>query len=646
MVSFDRRLSTMATLAEALQIALEYLRAGKVDLAQEIYRRIRAADPLYADTLANVGRTLRDQGRAAEAIVAYGQALQLRPDFVEALNGLGIVLCELGKLNEAAAAFRRAVELRPDFADAYGNLGNVLEDLGRLDEAVACHRRALELKPDCAEAYNNLGLALRTQGKPDDAAAQLRRAVELKPDYAEAYNNLALALQDQGSLDEAVACLRRGLELNPDNARTHSNLVSTLHYCPDFDLQAIGEEHRCWDRQHAQPLAQHGRPHLNDRTPDRRLRLGFVSSDFGRHPVGFFLIRALESLDRTQCEVVCYSDRLGADEFTARFKSTADRWLDVCDRSDEQLAELIRGERVDILFDLAGHTARNRLLCFARKPAPVQVTWIGYEGTTGLTAIDYSLADRHVAPPEIEAHASERVLRLPDGYVCYDPPGAAPPVGPLPALATGQVTLASFNSPTKITPQVVAVWSQILGRVPGSRLMLKYLGLDRPQVRARFERMFAAQGIGAERLQFAGQSPYAEYLAAYHQVDLALDPFPFNGGATTCEALWMGVPVVTWPGTTFASRHSLSHLSAVGLTETVARSLPEYVDLAVGLARDLPRLVELRVGLRSRMARSPLCDGKRFAENLLRVLRDVWREWCRQPLPDATGSCDHRGIVG
>ncbi len=321
--------------------------------------------------------------------------------------------------------------------------------------------------------------------------------------------------------------------------------------------------------------------------------------------------------------MLCYSDRTVTDALAGRFRHAATEWHDVFALSDAELAERIRADRIDVLFDLAGHTARNRMLTFARRPAPVQIGWAGYVGTTGLEAMDYLLADRHHVPPEAEPYYCEQILRMPDGYVCFDAPADAPPVGPLPALAAGGVTLASFNNPAKITPPVVSVWAEILRRLPKARLLLKFRGLDSRASSGRLRRLFAAEAIAAERVELLGWSPRADLLSLYNQVDLALDTFPYSGGLTTCEALWMGVPVVTWPGTTFAGRHSLSHLSTVGLTETVADGREPYVELAVRLAENVAHLAELRSGLRERMAASPLCDGRRFAENLLALLHGL-----------------------
>ena len=355
--------------------------------------------------------------------------------------------------------------------------------------------------------------------------------------------------------------------------------------------------------------------------------MGFVSPDLGRHPVGYLLVRVLESLGRQQHETICYCDRIIKDDLTQRLQAAAAGWRDVIGTSDQRLAEQIRADRIDILFDLAGHTARNRLLVFARKPAPIQITWIGYEGTTGLAAMDYLLADRHVVPEGSEHYYREQVLRMPDGYRLLRP-----------AARWRRRSVRRRRWSTGMRPSAVSTirprsrrtWWRCGRRSsagsPAARLLLKYRGLGDPSVRRRYLDLFAAHGVEPQRLELSPWSPHAEYLAAYGRVDVALDPFPFSGSATTCEALWMGVPVVTCPGGTFASRHSLSHLSNVGLMETIARDLGQYVELAVSLAADGPRLAALRAGLRGQMAASPLCDGTRFVTNLMSLLHDLWRQ--------------------
>jgi len=620
----------MATIPETFALAVQYHHAGDLETAGEICRQILAADPNEADAWHLLGLLNAQVGRHQAGVECFDRALRLKPDWFEALYNLGRARLDQGDLAAATACYRRAVELRPDHEEAHNNLGLALEGQGKVDEAAACYRRAIQLNPELVAAHNNLGLVLRGQGKLDEAAACFGRALQVKPDLADAHNNLGNVREDQGKLAEAIACYRRALEVMPECVWAHSNLLCSQQYRGSITLKELADAHAGFEQAHVAPLRATWSAHENVRDPQRRLRVGFVSPDLRRHPVGYFLIRLLENLDQGLYEAICYYDGTVTDDLTARFQGAATAWSDVARWTDEQLARQIRTDRIDVLFDLAGHTSGNRLLVFARKPAPIQVTWAGYTGTTGLAAMDYVLADRFEIPPQSERYYCERVLRMPDGYVCYDPPGYAPPVSPLPAFENGYVTFAAFHNPAKITPQVVEVWAQVFKRLPQARLVLKYRGMDDASVTGRLADLFAGCGIDPARLEFLGFSAHSETLAQYRRVDVALDSFPYNGGLTTCEALWMGVPVVTCPGETFASRHSLSHLSNVGLTETVAGSLEEYVELAVSLAGDLSRLAALRAGLRDRMAFSPLCDGKRFAENFVEILRTVWQHWCEK----------------
>jgi len=652
----------MASIPEALRIALTHQQAGRLDLAEEIYRRVLAAEPGQADAQNNLGTLLRSQGKLSEAIDcyrlaiqsrpaypeainnlanalqlqddfqaacdAYRQALELKPDYAEAWNNLGAALRAQGDLEESLACSRRAVELRPGLAQLHSNLGDALRDLGRPREAVACYEQALQLDPQLAEVHVNLGMALQDQGKLTQAATCYRRAIELAPDDAQAYNNLGVVLKEQGELDAAADCYLRALQLKPDFAAAESNHLLLEQFRPGVTPAGLAAAHAEWDERHAAPLKPAWRPPANDRDPERPLRLGFVSPDFGQHPVGWFLVRVIEELRSQPAETICYSDRALDDPLTARFQRAAGIWRRVHGWSHERLAEQIRADRIDILFDLAGHAGSTRLLVFARKPAPIQVTWMGYVGTTGLSAMDYLLADRWEVPDDCQTHYREQVLRLPDGYVCYEPPACAAEVSRLPALAAGHVTFGSFNNPAKLNASILEVWSRLLRRVPEARLALKYSGMDDPAVRRRCLAKLTEGGVDPSRVDLFGWSPHEELLAEYGRIDIALDTAPYSGGLTTCEALWMGVPVITCPGETFAGRHALSHLSNVGLRETIAVDFDRYVDLAVELAGDLDRLAAIRAGLRQRVAQSPLCDAGRFTVNLLGALRTVWRRWC------------------
>jgi len=609
-------------------IAAAYLQMERYVEAEQAARRALQFNPQAIEPLLNLGSALRGQRRFADTEVLYRELVQRDPHNARAYNNLGNTYLDQARMEEALQHFKRALEIDPQQPEAAANLGYVLLGLNRYEEAELFVRHALGLRPDFVNAQHTLGFLLQLQGRLAEAEAACRRAVALDPQFGEAYANLASALQAQGRLAEALEFYRKALEVNPRSNAAHSNILSCLQYEAGATPADLAAEHRQWDQRHAQPLHATWRPHANLRDPQRRLRLGFVSADFCHHPVGFFFLRALQSLDRRQVEAVVYSDRAWGDGITAQLRAAADRWSDVKGLSDADLADAIRRDGIDVLFDMTGHWAGNRMLLFARKPAPVQVSWMAYEGTTGLEAMDYVLADAHLVQPEDEAFYTERVLRMPETYVCYAPPENAPEPGPLAAAEQGPVTFGSFNNLCKITPPTVACWSRLLNRVAGSRLKLKYRGLDDPAVAARFRALFAAQGITADRLDLEGWSEYVDFLTRYHAVDVALDPFPFGGGLTTCEALWMGVPVVTLRGKTFAGRHSVSYLSTLGLSELIAADVDSYIELAAGLAADRPRLAALRSGLRQRMADSPLCDGPRFAQFFLERVREAWQIWC------------------
>jgi len=384
-----------------------------------------------------------------------------------------------------------------------------------------------------------------------------------------------------------------------------------------------------WNRQYAETLRGVIRPHANDRDPDRRLRIGYVSPDLRVHPVGRFLLPLLAHHDKRQVEVFAYSGLLVADPLTERLRLHVDNWRDIVGFSDDRVAELIRQDRIDILVDLTMHMADNRLLVFARKPAPVQVTYLAYCSSTGLKTIDYRLSDPYMDPPGMdESIYSERTIRLPNTYWCYEPIISNSEVTPLPALERGFVTFGSLNNFCKVSEPALAAWIQLLRNVPNSQLLLHACeGSHRQRLRDRLQR----EGIDPARLRFASFMPTPQYFDLYHKIDIGLDTFPYGGGTTSCDALWMGVPVVSLAGQTAVGRGGVSILSNIGLTELIATSPQTYVCLASDLAGDLPRLRDLRSSLRQRMEQSPLMDGARFATNVEAAYREMWRSWCGNP---------------
>lgn len=578
------------------------------------------------------GERFRAQGRIDQAIAHYERAISLKPDFVDAHNGLGMALAVRGRNDQAIAHFERALVLKPDYPLVHNNLGSALAMQGQMDQAIVHFERALALKPGDAQIHNNLGNAFRLQGRMGRAVSHHERALAIIPDYALAHHNLGSALMLQGRIDLAVAHHERAVSLSPHHADSHHSLLLTLNYSSNKESMAIYAAHLDFARRWEAPLARHIQPHRNDRSPERRLKIGYVSADFRQHSVSYFLEPVLSHHDHDRFEIFCYSNHDHEDEVTQRMRSHADHWHRIIGLSGEQLADQIRADKIDILVDLIGHFGANRLLVFARKPAPIQITWLGYPNTTGLSAMDYRLTDGFADPPGMTEHLhSERLVRLPECFSCYRPPADAPEISALPARERGYVTFGSFNNQAKITPEVMAVWAKILRSVPGSRLTLKNPAMGEDATQHMVQRVFREQGIAPERLELLGHDPsLGLHLERYWSIDIGLDPFPYNGATTTCEALWMGVPVVVLAGKTHAGRVGVSQLSNLGLTALIGRTTEEYITIALQLAADLDRLSALRAELRSCMAASPLTDALRFTRNLEFAYREMWKQWCHQ----------------
>ncbi len=613
--------------AEALQLlGLTAYLSGELKIAIDWLKKATKVRPDFAEAFYNLGIVLNRADKAKQAETAYRQALKIEPENIDYLNNLGNLLVSRKAGDEAVKIFGQALTIDPDHLKILNNYGSALMSLGRHDEAVTQYEKAIAIEPNYADAYNNLGNAYVEEGHLSAAIEAFEKAIELQPDNARMFNNLGNALLDSGQPEKARKAYQKSVELAPNQPRTHSNLLYCYQYDPGVKASQLNELHLAWDQVHGAPYKENWPDYKVNKNPGRRLRLGFASADFARHPVGFFLFSLLLNIDSKEFEIFCYSDRLNKDAMTDRLAAATPNWRDSFNLTDDELAVKIRRDKIDILFELSGHTKGNRLSMHAQKPAPVQISWgIGYPGTTGLSAIDVLLTDEHHVDPAEDGLYPEKVIRLPDGISCYAPPDYAPAVGGLPASQNGYVTFGSFSQSRKITDEVLATWADILGAVSDSRLLLKYSGLDDEINISRINGAFADQGVSADRIVIEGGTRHEEFLARYNAVDIALDTFPYSGGITTCEALWMGVPVVTWPGSTSASRHASSHLSTVGMTYFIAQDLPAYVKIATDLAEDLAELETLRLGLRERVAASPLTDGAGFARQFGGAMKDIWQ---------------------
>jgi predicted O-linked N-acetylglucosamine transferase (SPINDLY family) len=625
----------MIPVRQALDAAWQHYRAGEWPQAEQIYLRVLEEDPVQFDALNLLAVIAAQTGREDLAIDYLRKVLQLRPDWAAAHSNLGGVFAGRKRFPEAVACFREAVRLQPDLPEAHNNLGNALREDGRPAEATASLAHAIRIRPDYAEAYQNLGLAWFALERFDDAIAALRTAIRLKPNLAAAWLTLGNALREQGQLDRAIDAYRRAIEIEPGAAGYHSSLVFILPFHPDHDSAAVLDEARRWSRRHAEPLERLAPDLGGPPDPGRRLRIGYVSPDFRNHVQAIFTTPLLSHHDREQVEVFCYADVARPDARTERLRGHADAWRNIVGLSDLQLAELVRDDRIDILVDLTMHMHGNRLPAFARRPAPIQVTWLAYPGTTGLSAIDYRLTDPYLDPPGLfETCYAEESVRL-ETFWCYDPLTDGPPVNALPAAASGVVTFGCLNHFSKVNDGCLALWADVLRAVPRSRLLLMAPpGEARGRVAAGLERA----GVAATRVEFVGRTSRADYLGLYHRIDLGLDPAPYNGHTTSLDASWMGVPTVTLVSRrTAVGRAGWSQLCNLGLPELAAETPAEYVAIAARLAGEPSRLQEWRGTLRQRMRQSPLMDAPRFARQMEQAYRAMWHRWCRNrrwPEPD------------
>ncbi|HSZ59792.1 MAG TPA: tetratricopeptide repeat protein [Tepidisphaeraceae bacterium] len=577
-----------------------------------------------AEPFNNLGNALQGLRRFKEAVDAYQQALQLKPGYAEALCNLASALRELGRLDEASVAAKRAVLLRPDMLEARLALALTCLKGRQWQQAVETLQTVLRIDPNHAGAHCYLGNALAKLDQPDEAIAAYERAAALDPKSAVAHAELGNALRDRGQIDQALTCYRKAAMLS-DESWIGSAAVYALYFHPDYDPARILQESLAWNHRYAAPLTPACATFGNTRQGDRRLKLGYVSPDFRAHAIGLFLLRLMENHDHESFELFLYSGVRNPDEMTGRFRRCADVWRETASLADQQLAERIRSDQIDVLVDVTMHLHDGRLLAFARKPAPVQITYLAHPGTTGLAAMDYRLGDRYMDPPDNDRFHTEKTLRLSGSYFCYDPMGADLPVNPLPALKRNAITFGSMNNFSKVNDRVLQLWSRVLGAVPDSHLLvLAPPGIARRRLSDRMQSL----GISLNRLEFEGHRPRLPYMELFHRIDICLDTFPYTGHTTTLDALWMGVPVVTLPGATSVSRGAMSILSHLQMPWLAAQSPEEYVTTATNLAGDLPRLRELRATLRDRLAASPLMDGASFARSFADAFRTAWRRWC------------------
>lgn len=639
-------------------------RLAQMEAARAAYEKAVELDPEYAQGWSNLGEWCMAKGELGAALQKFEQALKTDPHLVQALNNRVAVLYELGRFGDAESAAQEAIGRYPNEAALHVNLGNILLHTGKARLAVKAFRKALECDPSCAEAHMGLSTLLGETHRLAETLAHIEHEIAVKGESAQRLASLALAYQAKGDWEAVETTCGKVLELQPNNISAlitlagcfstrgdhrhsirlyeqvlledprmpsiYSNIAFDATYLPDISADEVFNYHREW----ADRFEKNGNykvfAYERAAQTDRPLRIGYVSGDFGTHPVGFLLRDVIRNHDRERFQVYCYSMMRNNEEpVTVAIRESAGSWIDALLMSDDELAEQIHSDQIDILVDLSGHTAYNRLPAFVRRPAPVQATWIGYFHSTGLDSIDYFITDPFTTPSGSDQLFSETPVWLPHSRFCYAPPDYAPAVAPPPVMTKGHVVFGCFNRAEKLVDPVIAAWTKILNAVPGSRLLLKAGVLENQSVCDGLRRRFMACGLDSERLELRGPSPHAEMLGQYGEIDIALDPFPFNGGMTTLEALWMGVPVVALEGQSVVSRQSTSALMNIGLPELIFPNVDAYVQGAVALAGDTERLQRLRREMRGRMTRSPLCQPEQFTQDLEMLYRRMWQAWCK-----------------
>jgi len=599
---------------------------GRFDEAIDSYNQAIQIYPNNPDTHYNLGFAFQNLSEFDNAVNSYNKAIQLKPDYVDAYGNLGNALKELGRLDDSIHSYNKVIQLKPDYAEAYSNRGNALRDLDQFDEAIKDFNKAIQLKPDYADAYNNLGNTLQDKGWLNEAKKNFNKAIQLDTNYAEAYSNLGTVLLDQGKFDNAIKSYNKAIQLKPDYAIAHSNLLMTLNYSSRLTQAEIFQKHLEFEKQFGCKTLKDEQTTRLDKSKNTRLRVGYISGDLNSHSVGYFFEPLLKSHSRSSIEVYCYYNNIKKDETTKRLIDTSEHWRSIVGMNDDDLVNLIRKDNIDILVDLSGHTAKNRLTIFPHKPAPIQVTWLGYPNTTGLSSIDYRFTDEIVDPVgEADKLHSEDLVRLPNGFLCYQGDESVSTNKALPCSKRGYVTFGSFNNLTKIGSQVIKVWAKILLAVPDSHLMLKSKELTDSSTRSRCLKLFKQEGISEDRLELHSWMPEKDgHLRLYDHVDMGLDPFPYNGATTTCEALWMGVPVITMCGDRHSSRVGASILTHVGLGKFIATDVDGYINMAIEYANNIDSIKSIRTELRHNMQNSDLCNANVFTRNVEQAYQNMY----------------------
>jgi protein O-GlcNAc transferase len=612
---------------ELFSKAQSYRADGDSNKALAILQEIVRRDPSNAEAFSNIGLLFYEMHDYESAIESYRQSISINPGLAEVHCNLGTALLSKRAFDKAEQAFKNALNLKKNFLVAILGIGSAKQASGDLEGARGYFIEALRIKPDDATAHFRLGVIMREWDRLDMAEACFRNALRFKPDHSQAYMGLGETLQAAGLIKESEVCFKKSIELDPGNTLARSDLLLSMNYNPACGTTELFEAHRRWGEElTAKNCDAPAISFLSDRNPERILRIGYLSADFCRHPAASFLEPVLRNHDPSGFQVYCYSQGNRVDDTTAAFRTFADKWRDIRFQNDSQVRQMIMEDQIDILVECTGHMADNRLPVLAKRCAPIQISWIGYPHTTGLSTIDHRFCDEITDPVTEDSSSSEKVLHLPGCFCCYAPPLDAPPVSGLPAMKNGYVTFGSLHTLSRLNPGVIALWSKVLKEIPSSRLIIFRTVLNDTIIK-RLSGQFVSNGIEENRIEFVNEIPKNGYLSMYDRIDIALDTFPWSGHTTACEALWMGVPIVTLFGSRHAGRMVSSVLTRLGMEDFVAENESEYIAIAQRTALEILSLNMLRQGLRTLMEGSVLCDDRTFTRNLEHEYRKLWMKW-------------------
>ena len=602
----------------------------QLDEAVQNYEKAVKINPNYAQAYNNLGIALYKLKKINKAIDCYNKALNLKIDFAEAYNNIANAFRTLDRLKDALEHFKKAIKIKPNYADAYNNLGGTYEDLGDKKEALNNFQKAIKIKPDYAEVYDKLGMIFSDLSRFDEALSCYKKAIALKPNYEKFYNNLGVLLNNLGKYDEATKVYHQAIKLKPDYAKAYSNLLFNLNYKVNFDPEEYLMEAKKF-RTSCQPKKKLSFQYQYEKQP-KKLKIGFVSADFGNHPGGYFTLSTLRELRKKDFELVGYSAANRKDEFSSHFRPQFSKWHLIEKKKDEEIVEQIFKDGIHILIEAQGHSAKNRLPIFMYKPAPIQASWLA-QGSTGISEIDYFVGSSHITPKEEEKYYVEQIWRLPEISQCFTSPDFDVKINNLPATKNNFITFGCINKLAKVNDEVIALWSKILSSVPNSKLLLKNKDLDDKKILESTFARFEKRNVNRNSLILTGETKTRkELLEAYNQIDIALDPFPFQGNTSTIESVWMGVPVIILKGNRYLFHFGESINANLNMHDWIAKNYDEYVSKAIEFSSDLDQLSKLRMNLRETALKSPVFDAPRFTEHFSQMLWGMWKKFTKSNL--------------